>query len=174
MDIRKLLHQEHSLAATLNIASWIEAHPEQIGELMRLYFDDDPELARRAAWAAGTLAKRVPGLFTGFLPDILAHLERPGLHDAIVRNGMKIFEMCGIPETLRGRAASSFFRIVSDPGKAVAIRCYALTALAGICMHEPELIRELELILDKCSPDASAGLRSRIRKTRALLYKIHL
>jgi hypothetical protein len=165
MNIRKALTDEHSKQQVKKIATFIDSSPSRMSKLMEFYFCDDTLLSQRAAWVLSTVAHEHPELTFPYLKKIVSHLNKAGLHDAVKRNGVKVLEIIDIPKNLYGVATDLCFRLLSNPSEAIAIRCYAMTVLAKICNHEPDLKNELKLVMEASLPFASAGFRSRVKKT---------
>jgi hypothetical protein len=165
MNIKDALTAEHSKKQTLRIAAYACKSKTNFAELMKIYFSPDRVLAQRASWAVSVAALRSPEHIRPYLKKIISHLQKKENHDAVIRNGVKILENIEIPKSLMGAAADLCFRLMRDPAKAIAIRCYAMTTLSHLAQVEPELKNEIMLVINDQLPFAGSGFRSRARRT---------
>lgn len=172
MKIEPALLAEHSKKQTLFIAKAIINSKADIKELIKLYTGKDQVIAQRAAWVVSSVASVKPELIIPFLKKIIKHLNKDGLHDAVIRNGVKILETIDFPKNQLGEITDLCFKILADQKQAIATRCYAMTTLSKICRLEPELKKELRLVIEEFLPFASAGFRSRSKRTLLELERL--
>lgn len=163
MNIREALMAEHSKKQADHIARYVAINPEALDELMECFFADQYRLCQRAAWPVGKLADTNPDLLLPYLPKMLSNLEHP-IHDAVIRNTVRILQSITIPEDLIGEVYDICFHYLQDPKYAVAIRVFAMTVLTNIALRFPELKEELIPIIEHHQPYGSAGFQSRARK----------
>ena len=165
MKIEVGLLKEHSKKQTLYIAGSIMKSKSGFSELMKLYLGKDQVLAQRASWVLSTVVLKKPEMIVPWLNKLLNHLHKKNLHDAVIRNGVKILESISIPSRLLGKSADLCFNLLADPERPIAVRCYAMTVLAHIAQKEPGLKNEILLIVEDKLLYSSAGFRSRAKKT---------
>lgn len=169
MNYLDQLLKVHSKHNSVLIAEAIGNSSERLGKLMPLYFSDDQVIAARAAWVISCVATNHPDLFAPWLKKICHHILKPGLHDAVRRNGAKVLELSVIPKRLLGVVTDTCFKLLAAPAETIATRCYCMTVLEKICRSEPDLRAELKMIINDAMPFASAGFRSRsIRTLKAI------
>lgn len=161
MNIRQSLLTEHSKRQTMRIVEFIGEDTEKFKELAEAFFSNESVLAQRAAWAVSYCAELHPELIYPYLDKLLDQLERRDVHDAVKRNVMRLLQYIEIPERLLGRVYSHCVDLVDDPDESIAARAFALTVAANIAGTEPDLRRELQLIVKKHLPCAPAALRKR-------------
>ena len=94
-------------------------------------------------------------------------MNRPDLHDAIRRNGLKALELSPIAEKYYGQLANVCFRFISSGKEPIAIKAYSIGILDKIGDEIPEIRKELKLVLQDIMPYESAGFQSRARKVLA-------
>jgi hypothetical protein len=58
-----------------------------------------------------------------------------------------------------------------DPKEPIAVRVFSMSVLANITRHEPDLKKELRIIIEDQLPFASAGFRARAKKVLKELEK---
>lgn len=164
MDIRQALLTEHSKPQTMKIVGFVGADAEKFKELIEIFFSDEYKLAQRAGWAVTYCAEFHPELARPHLEKMLDQLERDDVHDAVKRNVVRSLQYIEIPENLLGRAYCHCLDLVDDLNAAIAIRAFALTVVTKIAKAEPDLRRELRLVVKKHLPYAPAAFRVRARE----------
>ena len=172
MDIRAELLREHSKPQATRIAKWIGNNAERFEQLMQLIMQDEYRVVQRAAWVLKFCAKEHAELLLPYLDRMLEHLRRPGVHDAVKRNYLKVFSEIDLPEAHLGNAADICFTFLADPKQAIAIHVFAMTVLYNICKVEPDLADELRILIEDGMQHGSPGYRSRGRKILKGLQKL--
>lgn len=172
MDYREQLLKVHSKQNSVLIAKHIGTSADRLSRFMPHYFSNDMVIAARAAWVISCVATENPELFAPYLKKICIHILKPGLHDAVRRNGAKVLELSVIPNRYLGVVTDTCFRLLASTSETIATRCYCMTVLEKICRSEPDLRAELKLILTENLPHASAGFRSRSVRTMKALSKM--
>lgn len=174
---------EHSKAQTMRIVRWVGKDAARFQILMEIFLNDPPSkplpkgsgyqniFTQRSSWALRYVGESAPELLAPWLPILVARLRQPGLHDAIKRNTLNVFEALDFPAELDGDLADLCFSYLADPKEAIAIRCASMTVLEKICLRVPELKSELRLLLEEHEVHGSAGFRNRARKLLIRLGK---
>ncbi len=165
MNLEAELLLEHSRKHAEKIARWVGEDRRRLGMLMELFLKGDFRTAERAAWVITILADRRPLLFRRYLRQMLTRMQEPGVHDAVKRAVVRILQDMDIPHELLGMAASICFKQLSAATAPIAVKCFSMTVLARIAAREPELGRELQLVIEQQLPFASAGFKARARET---------
>lgn len=155
---------EHSKAQTMRIVRWIGHDADRLAVLMEIFFENEYRLTQRAAWTLRYVGENAPELMAPWLPKMVAQLRQPGIHDAVKRNVLNIFEPLEIPDNLQDELADLCFGYLADSKEALAIRCASMTVLEKICRKEPELKPELRLLIEEHFEHGSAGFKSRAKK----------
>lgn len=163
MDIKEELELAHSNAQATKITTYIEKKPDKLEELLNCFFSTDYRLCQRAAWPLGKLGKKHPDLIKPYLEDLLDKIDTP-VHDAAIRNTIRILQDQEIPEHLTGRVYEKCFHYLTSPKYPAAIKVFSMTVLSNIAHHFPELIPELVIAIEDQLPIATAGYKSRAKK----------
>ena len=161
MDIETELLKEHSRRQADRIVRWIGNDAGRFSILMELFLRGEHRITQRSAWAVGLCAERHPALVRPYITRMLARMEEPGVHIAVRRNVVRMLQHVDIPAGLLGRVATVCFDYLSAGDSPVAVRVFSMSVLARIAEKEPDLGRELRLILEQQFPYGSAGFRSR-------------
>lgn len=160
---------EHSKAQTMRIVRWIGHDAGRLAMLMEIFLGHEYRLTQRSAWVVRYVNKHAPELMERWLPEMVARLSQTGIHDAVKRNVLNIFEAIEIPDALQDELTDLSFGYLADPQEAVAIWCAAMTILVNICRKIQELKPELRLLIGEHFEHSTAGFKSRGKKAlRAL------
>lgn len=108
--------------------------------------------------------ERHPKLIQPHLKTVLAHLKKPGIHDAVKRNTIRLLQFIDIPKRFHGQVADICFAYLQNNREAVAIRVFSMSVLHQIARQNPELKHELKIIIEDQMPYGSAAFSSRGRK----------
>jgi hypothetical protein len=171
LNIREEIIKEHSKEQALRIAEYACVSAKNFRELMRCYLDEDYRLSQRAAWSVSWAAKKKPAMVKPHLETIVAQLQKKNVHDAVIRNAVRILEAIDIPEELHGEVMNACFGFIEDPSTAVAIKAFSLTTLFNLSKQYPEIKPELKLIIEERWDTETAAFRSRGKKILAALKK---
>jgi hypothetical protein len=98
-------------------------------------------------------------------------LERKDVHNAVIRNSVRILEAIDIPEQFNGGVMNNYFSFIENPTTPVAIKAFSLTTLANLSKQYPEIKNELKLIIEERWNIETAAFRSRGKKILKLLIQ---
>jgi hypothetical protein len=90
-------------------------------------------------------------------------LDKQDAHVAVKRNIMRLLQDIEIPKQLYGTLTDKCFTLM-DPKETIAVRVFSMSVLASIAKQEPDLKRELRIVIEDQLPYASAGFLSRAKK----------
>jgi hypothetical protein len=167
MNLREALDREHSKRQTMRIVEYVGDDAERFAELIEIFFEDEFRYAQRAAWALNYCAQYHPELVKPYLEKLIDLLKEKQTHKAVPRNIARLLQFVEIPERLMGKAYSHCVDLFDDLAEPVAVRVFALEVATQIATREPALINELQMIVRKHLPHASAGIKARARKILA-------
>jgi hypothetical protein len=108
--------------------------------------------------------ERHPELIYPHLKKILQYVVTPGVHDAVRRNTVRLLQYIDLPPEFHGQVAEICFGFLQQKNIPVAVKVFSMTVLSRICSTEPDLQRELRIIIEDQLPYASAGFISRAKK----------
>ena len=173
MNLEGEILREHSRRQAERIATWVGDDRRRFRNLMTFFLHGEPLVTHRAAWAVGICADRNPGLVRPYLRSMLDKMQRPDSHDAVKRNVVRMLQNVEIPSELLGKVATICFDYLSDNDAPVAVKCCSMTVIARLAENEPDLLRELRLLVEQQLPFSTAGFQARARKLKVLLPKNH-
>ena len=166
--------KEHSKRQANKIALWVGSDKRKFRQLMELFLRGEYRVTQRSAWSITICSDRYPALITPRLSEMLKKVEEPGVHDAVKRNVFRILRTQEIPRSLLGKVAALCFDNLEAIDVPIAVRVHSMYVLANIAGKEPEIGRELQLIIEKMLPYSGAGIRACGRKALKRLSKNQL
>ncbi len=165
MNLREAILKEHSKRQTMKIVRWVGDDKKRFSEMIRLFLKGEDLVRQRMGWTLSYAAEEHPGLVKPYLKKLLENLKRKDLHDAEKRNTVRLLQNIDLPGRLQGLATDVLFPLVISAKEPVAVKCFAMTALARICKEHSDLARELKLVLEEQFPFATAGFKARAKRT---------
>ena len=92
-------------------------------------------------------------------------LSKPGIHDAVKRNITRFLQFITIPKKFQGAVVDICLEYLANPKEAIAVRVFSMTVLTNMATENPELKNEIVPLIEDQLPFASAGFRSRAKRT---------
>lgn len=164
MRLRNTILERHSKTQTDKIVRWIGHSKERFDELVRLFLTDEYRVTQRAAWPLSYAAQAQPQLVKKHLAKLVNNLFKPGLHDAVKRNIVRLLQDVPVPKGLQGKVMDICFRFVENPQEAVAIKAFSITVLANLAKTYPEILPELKTVIEAQLPYQTAAFKIRARR----------
>ena len=164
MDIRQALIEKHSKAQCRKIVHYIGSDKEKFKELMKEFFAGEYRVTQRAAWPLSYCISNHPKLITPYLSQLLDTLEKPGVHNAVVRNIVRLLQDIKIPKRFHGKIMTICFGFITSETIQAAIKACSLTVLNNLARNYPEIRPELKLIIKERWDNESTAFKSRARK----------
>ncbi|HYK47672.1 MAG TPA: hypothetical protein VEV83_20985, partial [Parafilimonas sp.] len=124
MDLRKKILEEkvYSKEQALAVSEYACSSAERFAKLMQCFLSNEYRLAQRAAWSVSWAAKQKPDLIEPYLKHLIAQLPRKDVHDAVIRNSVRILQQIKIPEALHGELMNYCFAFIESNSTPVAIK----------------------------------------------------
>lgn len=165
MELREIILAEHSKANCNKIVRRIGNNPQRFDALVRLFLTDkDPRVVQRSAWPLSELVALYPALIKKHLGKILVYVTKPGLHDAVKRNTVRILQFIDIPQQYQGRVMNLCFEYLIDPAEKPAVKASSLTVLHNLSKQYPDIKQELKTIIEDRWEFETAAFHSRAKK----------
>jgi hypothetical protein len=164
MNLKEEILAEHSKEQALKIASYACTSKKNFKELMQCFMSNEYRLAQRAAWSVSWAARKQPDMVKPYIKDLVAVLTKENVHDAVIRNSVRILEAIDIPEAFHGEVMNACFNFIQSPTTAIAIKAFSLTTLFNLSKIYPEIKPELKLIIEEKWDNETAAFKSRGRK----------
>jgi hypothetical protein len=163
--------KEHSKKQKDKIVKQVGNDPKKFAQLLEVFIKGPYRITQRASWPLSYCIEEHPELLQPHWKQILAFANKPGIHDAVKRNTLRMLQFVRIPKAHQGVAADLCFKLLADVKEPVAIRVFAMSVLANIAKEVPELKNEIIPLIEDQLPYASAAFRSRGKKVLKELKK---
>jgi hypothetical protein len=164
MDLRAALLKEHSKVQTSKIVRYIGNKPDRFTILVKIYLAGPYRITQRAAWPLGNCVEAHPQLITPHWKTLIDFAKKPGVHDAVKRNTVRLLQFIDIPAKHQGKVADLCFAFLQDTSEPIAVRCFSMTVLSRIAKEKPELKNELRILIEDQFPYGTPGFLSRAKK----------
>ena len=164
MKLREQILKEQSKANREVIVRWVGTSQERFDDLFDLFLNDEYRVVQRAAWPLSYIVIAHPQLIQKHFSRLLKNLDKPGIHDSVKRNTIRLLERILIPERFHGQVMNYCFNYIASPHEAVAIKAFSLTVLERLSHQYPEIKTELKTIIEDRWNYESAAFRSRAKK----------
>ncbi|HEY3403786.1 MAG TPA: hypothetical protein VGK59_10395 [Ohtaekwangia sp.] len=164
MDLTKEIRKEHSKTMAHKIAGYVGNNPTRFKALLNIYLGGPYRITQRAAYPLGVCAERYPELIMPHLSKLIHFVRKPGIHNAVKRNTLRMLQFIEIPGRYHGRIAALCFEYLQSKHEPVAVKVFSMSVLSAIVNKNRDLQKELRIILEDQMPFASAAYLSRARK----------
>src|ERR1044072_5687287 len=163
MIIREELLKEknHAKEQALKISAYACSSPEYFKQLIQCFLSNEYRLAQRAAWSVSWAAQKNPALIKPYIKHLIAQLPRKDVHDAVIRNSVRILQQIEIPKTFHGDLMNYCFAFIESDTTPVAIKAFSLTTLFNLSKIYPEISSELKLVIEERWNHETAAFKSR-------------
>lgn len=171
MNIREELLKEqiHFKKHALAITDYALSSPENVKSLMDCFLSKDIRVAQRAAWSVHWAAEKRPDLIQPYVGVLVGQLKKTDVHNAVIRNSLRILEELSIPEEFHGEVMDACFSFIQKRDTAIAIKAFSLTVLFNLTKIYPDIKNELRFIIEENIDYETAAYQSRGRKILAKL-----
>ena len=164
MNLRDQILKEHSKPNCDKIVKWVGDDQQRFDELFHLFLNDEYRVVQRAAWPLSYCVRNFPSLIKKHFSKLLKNLKKPGIHDAVKRNTVRLLQDVDIPGKYHGEIMDTCFRYIASPDEPVAIKAFSLTILQNLSRFYPEIKNELKVIIEERWDFETAAFRSRAKK----------
>ncbi|MEO6357139.1 MAG: hypothetical protein ABIU77_27325 [Ferruginibacter sp.] len=163
MQLKEEILKEHSKEQCHKIVQWVGKSQQRFDELFALFLQGEYRITQRASWPLSYCVEAHPAFMKNNFESLLNNLQRPGLHDAIKRNTIRLLQYVDIPEKFQGKVMDICFAYVAAPTEAVAIKAFSLTVLGNLAKIYPEILPEIKLLIEEQLPHQTAAFKSRAK-----------
>ena len=164
MDIKAELAKEHSKKQCDKIVAYIGNNKERFADLMELFFNGEYRIIQRASWPMSCCVKNHPQLITTYFKQLINNLQKKGIHDAVLRNTVRLLQDVGIPKKYHGKLMDICFGYIQSNEIPVAVKAFSLTILDDLSKQYPDIVPELKLIIEERWEHETPAFHSRARK----------
>lgn len=166
-----ILAQFHDKVTARTIAETVISQPDRLPELMECFFHENGRICQRASWPVGMLGDTHAQVLYPYIPRMLESIKHPQ-HNAVVRNTLRTFQFMDFSEELEGEVFDVCLTKLVDTKQPIAVKVFAMTVCANICLKYPELAIELIPVIEEQLPHGSTGFKNRGAKLLVKLRNI--
>jgi hypothetical protein len=173
LTLRQTILEVHSKAQANKIVKWIGDDKKRFAELVHLFLTDEYRVVQRCAWPLSDVVIQHPQLAKPYLGKFVKQLSNKELHPAVARNVLRLLQFIEIPEKYRGEVANACFEFLLKSEYPIAFKAYGMTVLLTITKAEPELKRELKIVIEEMMKEGSPAIRARGKHVLKELSRLH-
>lgn len=170
-DLHDLILQEHSKTHTLFVAQVLKEKPELIAQVLEMISLEEEPVSRRAAWALRTLFDGNKALLKPYADEIILQLQRLK-SPPILRAYLAIISKTDIHKKWHAFLIQYTSEIILNSHSEIAVKMFALEIFFQISKSQPELLYELEQMIDYIYPDGSRGIQNKCRNMTKWIEKV--
>ena len=170
--LRNEILKEHSKAQCARIVKWVGHNQQRFDELFSLFLHDEYRVVQRATWPLSNTVVAYPQLIAKHWAALIKNLKKPGLHDAVKRNSIRLMQDINIPKKYQGAVMHICFNYLEAPATALAVKVFSMSVLGNLAALYPEIIPELKLLIADQLPHQTAGFKSRAKKVLKALARL--
>lgn len=164
MNLRETILAEHSKATCNKIVKWIGHSQKRFDELFYLFLNSEYRINQRAAWPLSYCVIDHPEFISRHFSKLVKNLHKPGIHDSIKRNTMRLLQHVEIPKRFHGEIMDLCFQYISSTREAVAVKAFSLSILQNLSAFYPDIKNEIKMVIEERWPHETAAFRTRAKK----------
>jgi hypothetical protein len=164
MNLRETILAEHSKATCNKIVKWVGSSQKRFDELFNVFLKSEYRVNQRAAWPLSYCVIAHPEFMSTNFSKLVKNLHKPGIHDSIKRNTVRLLQHVDIPKKYHGEIMDICFQYISSHSEPVAVKAFSLSILQQLSKYYPEIKHELKLIVEERWPHETAAFHSRAKK----------
>lgn len=163
MDYKQQLLKEHSRANTDAIAKAIGNNAVEFKKIIDIVYNEKAPLPQRASWLLSTMNDKHPDLLLPYISLFISTINEIKI-DGIKRNMLAVLAGNKISKNQQGKLVNLCFDLLLSSDETVAVKVYAMQAIANIAKHHPELENELKAAIEGQLPKTSAAFHARAKR----------
>lgn len=163
MDYKQQLLKEHSRANTDAIAKAIGNNAVEFKKIIDIVYNEKAPLPQRASWLLSTMNDKHPDLLLPYISLFISTIKKIKI-DGIKRNMLAVLASNKISKNLQGKLVNLCFDLLLSSDETVAVKVYAMQAIANIAKHHPELENELKAAIEDQLPKTTAAFHARAKR----------
>jgi hypothetical protein len=171
-NLRAEILKEHSKTQCNKITAWVGDDQQRFDELFNLFLNDEYKVTQRAAWPVSYCVEANPKFIKKRFGELIKNLQKPGLHNAIKRNTVKILRNIDILKKYQGDVMNLCFQFVESPTEAVAIKAFSLYVLGNLAKSYPDILPEIKLLIEEQLPNQTAAFKSSAKQLKQTFEKL--
>jgi hypothetical protein len=143
------------------LIDYVGVNPSLFNALINTYLEGPHRVTQRSASALTQIASKNPSLLKSHFNQLIDALNDQNATAAIKRNTIRMFQFVRIPVNRHGQIIDICFRYLQDKKETIAVKVFAMSVIELLTYKQPELRRELKLIVEDELVYAGPAFRSR-------------
>lgn len=164
MDLEAVHAHRFSKRTLIQIVDYVIDKESRLKQLVNLLVMGNAAVAGRSSWSLSYCAELRPNWIRPHIGKLIRFMEKGDGIVAARRGVMRTLQFAQIPARFHARALNVCFRLLADPHESIAVKVFAMTVAAGVAKENPELKKELRIVIEDQLPYAGPGFRARARK----------
>jgi len=164
MDLRKKILSEHSKANCNKIVNRVGSSQKRFDELFDLFLNSEYRVNQRSAWPLSYCVIAHPEFISKHFSKLVKNLRKPGIHDSVKRNTLRLLQYISIPKKFHGGIMDLCFNYIASPTEPVAVKAFSLSILQNLAREYPEIKSEARLIIEERWEHETAAFHTRAKK----------
>ena len=164
MDIREALLEEHSKSQCRKIVDYVGNDKKRFRLLMEAFLSNEYRITQRAGWPLSEIAVTHPSMIGPYFAQLVKLLKQPDVHNAVLRNITRVFQVVSIPKKYHGEVMTLCFEFIGNPQTPIAVKAFSLTILENFLPEYPDIGPEMKLIIEERFADETPAFKSRAKK----------
>src|SRR5258705_5320496 len=103
MNLEEVILKEHSKKQCDKVVAYVGSSSSRFSQLVNLFLSGPYRITQRAAWPLSCCVENNPKLIEPHLKKILNYTLKPGVHDAVKRNVVRLLQFIDVPLRLQGQ-----------------------------------------------------------------------
>lgn len=164
MDLKAVHAHRFSRETMIQIVDYVMDNQARFKEFINLFLTGSRKVAERSSWPLSYCAERCPDWLHPHIGKLLRYLEESDPLPGTKRNVMRALQFVEIPKRFHARAINLSYGLLMSSNEPVAVKVFSMSLLARLTKTNPELMRELKIVIEDQLPYSSPGFRSRAKK----------
>lgn len=163
---------EHSRVHADLISDIVIRDKSLLPELLELVYLNEEPVSRRASWPVRIISEQKPEFFHPYIDSVINNLLKIK-SVPIQRAFLGLLINVEIPENHHGDLLQYTSEILINRGSPVAHLIYSADIFYKLSVNEPDLLKELLIMLMELMPYGTPGVKSKCRRISNLIHKKH-
>lgn len=164
MNLLAEIQANHSQVQRDKIVNWIGYSQDRFNQLFSIFLNGNSCESQRASWPLSHAVLTHPQFILPHFAALLKNLLKPGIHDAVKRNSLRLMQDLEIPEQFHGEVMNLCFNYITSMTEKPAIKAFSLTVLQNLAKSYPDIKHELKTIIEDQWDYESPAFKSRAKK----------
>lgn len=171
-SLYEIIMADHSRVHADLISDLVVRKPSLLKELLDITFLNEEPVSRRASWPIRIISERKPELYNPYIGEIVEAVTSIK-SVPIQRSLLALLIYVEVPDEYHGELLQLTSEILIDKGSPVAHIIYSADIFYKLSINEPDLLKELVIMLQEQMPYGTPGVKSKCRKITKLVSTKH-